>query len=59
MKYFAVYLIGLLLVIGGLAYGAMLLGIDRQWIVVGVIVLVGLGIMTGAVKTRSRSDRYY
>ncbi len=58
MKYFAVYIIGLLLVIGGLAYGAMLLGIDGQWIIVGVIVLVGLGIMTGAVKTSSRSQRY-
>lgn len=54
MKNFAIYLIGVLFIIGGLAYGAHLLGVATQWIWVGVAVIVGIGIMTGIVKTRSR-----
>jgi hypothetical protein len=51
---FIVYMIGILLVAGALAYGASLAGIGQRWIVVGVLALVGLGVMGGIVKTRQR-----
>ena len=51
---FALYLIGYLILICGLAYGAHLMHIPQRWIVVGVIVLLGLGVATGAVRTRQR-----
>ncbi|MBZ6377755.1 hypothetical protein B5C34_03300 [Pacificimonas flava] len=47
------YLIGFLIVIGGLAYGATLAGVPATWIGVGVIVLVGIGIMSTVTKTRA------
>jgi hypothetical protein len=51
---FAIYLIGFLILIGGLVYGAFLLNVPQHWIVVGVIVLLGLGILTGAKATRHK-----
>jgi hypothetical protein len=54
MTNFVVYMIGMLIVAAALAYGASLLGVGTTWIVVGVLVLVGLGLMTGIVRTRHR-----
>ncbi|MFC3716145.1 hypothetical protein ACFONC_08280 [Luteimonas soli] len=54
MSSFVLYLIGMLIVIGGLAYGASLAGLPTQWIAVGVVVLLGIGIVTGVSKTRRR-----
>jgi hypothetical protein len=51
---FALYLIGYLILIAGLAYGAHLMHVPQHWIIVGVVVLLGLGIATGAVRTRQR-----
>jgi hypothetical protein len=44
---FVIYLTGYVILIGGLAYGASLMHIPTQWIVVGGIALVGLGIVSG------------
>ena len=49
-----VYLIGTLLVVAGLAYGADRLGIGHAWIIAGALVIVGLGVMGGIVKTRQK-----
>ncbi len=54
MSSFVIYIIGMLVLIGGLAYGASLAGLSTQWIVVGVIVLLGIGIVTAVSKTRSK-----
>ena len=51
---FALYLIGFIVLIVGLAIGAFLLHLPGHWIAVGVIVLVGLGILSGAANTRQR-----
>jgi len=56
MSSFALYMIGMTLVIGGLAYGAHLGGVPAQWIGVGVVVLLGLGLI-GAVKRTRPKDR--
>ncbi len=49
-----VYLIGTLLVVAGLAYGAWRLGVSDGWIVAGALVIIGLGLMGGIVKTRQK-----
>lgn len=54
---FAFYTIGFVIMIAGLIYGAHLLHVPTQWIAVGVIVLAGLGILTGAKATRQKDPR--
>jgi hypothetical protein len=51
---FAIYMIGVLIVVGALAYGASRLGISSTWIVIGSLVIIGLGLMAGVAKTRRR-----
>ena len=54
MSSFAIYLVGMVVVIGGLAWGASLAGLATQWIAVGVVVLLGIGIVTAVSRTRSK-----
>jgi hypothetical protein len=54
MSSFALYLFGFLLIIGGLAYGAFLLGAPQLWIIIGAVILLGLAFTTGAARTRRR-----
>jgi hypothetical protein len=51
---FGLYSIGFVLVIAGLIYGAHLMHVPTHWIVVGAIVLLGLGILTGVKATRQK-----
>jgi hypothetical protein len=51
---FALYIVGFIVLIIGLALGASMLHIPSHWIAVGVVVLIGLGILTGASITRQR-----
>lgn len=51
---FGLYALGFLILLAGLIYGAVLLGIATQWIVVGALVLLGLGIAMGVGKTRTK-----
>ena len=54
---FALYMLGVLIVVGGLVYGASQLGIPSIWIGVGAAVIAGLGIMGGVVKTRQKDPQ--
>lgn len=54
MTNFVVYMIGMLLLVGALAYGATRLGVSNVWITVGALALLGIGVMGGIVKTRHR-----
>ena len=54
MTNFVVYLIGTLLVVAGLAYGASRLGVSQVWIIAGALVIIGIGVMGGLVKTRQK-----
>ena len=54
MSSFGTYLVGYLLVIVGLAIGAYLLNVPSTWIAVGVVVLIGLGIVTATTRTRPK-----
>lgn len=51
---FGLYLVGFIVLVVGLALGANLLGVSAQWIGVGVVVMIGLGILTGVTMTRHR-----
>jgi MFS superfamily sulfate permease-like transporter len=54
MSSFASYLIGFLILIVGLAFAAYLLNIPTTWIVVGVIVLLGIGVLSATSRTKMR-----
>jgi hypothetical protein len=54
MTNFFVYMIGVLLVVGALAYGASLMGISSTWIIVFALAVLGLGVMGAIVKTRQK-----
>ena len=51
---FALYFVGFIVLIVGLTMGAYLLHVPPRWIGVGVVVLLGLGILTGVTMTRQR-----
>ena len=51
---FALYLIGFCVLIAGLAIGANMMNIPARWIGVGVVVLLGLGIVSAVARTRQR-----
>jgi hypothetical protein len=54
MTNMVIYLIGTLLVVAGLAYGASRVGISQVWIIAGALVIIGMGLMGGIVKTRQK-----
>lgn len=57
MSSFATYLIGFIVLILGLAIAASLLGAPTIWIAVGVIVLLGIGIISATSRTKPRDPR--
>ncbi|MEE2878092.1 MAG: hypothetical protein VX593_03720 [Pseudomonadota bacterium] len=54
MSSFAIYAIGFVILIGGLAWGAFALGVPGQWVAIGAVVLAGIGIISGVTSTRRR-----
>lgn len=57
MSSFGTYLIGFVILIVGLAYAAYLLNVPGTWIGVGVIVLVGIGIVSATNRTKLRDPQ--
>ena len=56
MSNLALYMIGYLILIGGLAWGAHVLGVSPTWIAIGAIVLLGFGVVSGVSRTRRPED---
>ncbi|MBA2683105.1 MAG: hypothetical protein H0U66_01235 [Gemmatimonadaceae bacterium] len=54
MSSFTTFLIGYIIFTIGLCIAAYLLHIQTQWIVVGAIMLVGIGILTATQRTKPR-----
>jgi apolipoprotein N-acyltransferase len=52
MSSFGIYVIGFIIVIVGLALAAHLLGVSSTWIGIGIIILVGIAILSGVSKTK-------
>jgi hypothetical protein len=53
---FGIYMAGFLVLIIGLAMGAYMMRIPQQWIGVGVVVMLGLGILLGVTSTKRRDS---
>ena len=51
---FGIYIVGFLIMIGGLIYAGVILHIPAHWIAVGSIVLLGLAILKGVQATRGK-----
>jgi hypothetical protein len=51
---FGLYSAGFAIVIVGLIYGAHLAHVPTHWIVVGAVVLLGIGILSGVKATRQK-----
>lgn len=54
MSSLAIWIIGFIVLIAGLAYGANLAGMSPEWIAVGAVVLAGMGIVMGVTRTRTK-----
>lgn len=53
---FLAYIIGFLILIGGLAWAAIEAGAPQLYVTIGSVILLGLGIIMGASRPRIRSD---
>ena len=51
---FGIYIGGIVLVLGGLIYGAAILHAPLPWIIVGALVALGLGVLMAVKATRMR-----
>jgi|GEM_PF-286803 len=51
MRFFA-YILGFLILIGGLAWAAIEAGAPQLWVIIGSMILFGIGLITGASRTR-------
>jgi hypothetical protein len=54
MSSFATYLIGFLILVIGLGLAAFLLNVPTMWIGVGVVVLIGIGVLSATSRTKMR-----
>lgn len=51
---FALYIVGYVILIIGLALGAYYLHVPAHWVGVGALVLIGIGIASGVARTRQK-----
>ena len=51
---FGLWIVGYIVLIGGLAWGAHLAHVPQKWIIVGVICLAGIAIIHGVKATRQK-----
>ena len=54
MSSFALYVLGFIVLLGGLVYGAYLLHVPQTWIGVGALIIIGFGIMSAVARTKQR-----
>jgi len=49
-----IYLIGFAFVIGGIAWALIVAGISTQYVLITGVILVGIAILSGVTRTRTR-----
>ena len=54
MSSFTTYIIGFVILVAGLAMAAYLLDVPAVWIAVGVIVALGIGVITATSRTKMK-----
>ena len=50
-----IYIIGFMILIGGLAWGAITAGVPQLYVQIGAVILLGIGIIMGVSTTHYRS----
>ncbi len=53
---FPIYLVGFLVVIGGVAWGLSVAGVPTLYIAIACVIMLGIGILTGVAKTRQKDS---
>lgn len=53
---FSLFLIGLVLVVGGIAWGMVTAGIPTVYVVISCLIVLGVGIMAAVSRTRTKDD---
>jgi hypothetical protein len=51
---FALYLVGFIIFIGGVAWALSVAGVSELYIAIAVVILIGLGVITGVTRTRTK-----
>ncbi len=51
---FALYMVGFLIFIGGVAWGLVTAGVPHLYVIIGATILLGLGMFTGVARTRGK-----
>lgn len=51
---FALYMIGFLIFIAGVAWAAVVAGVPQLYIIIGAVILLGIGILTAVSRTRTK-----
>jgi len=51
---FALYVVGLLILIGGIAWALVVAGVAVTWVAIACLVVAGIGIMTAVSRTRAK-----
>lgn len=51
---FALYIIGFLIFIAGVAWALVTAGVPTQWVAIAAVILLGLGVLTGVTRTKRR-----
>lgn len=51
---FLLYIIGFIVFIAGLGWLATVMGVSQTYIMIGAVIMLGLGIVTGVARTREK-----
>lgn len=51
---FILYLVGFIILIGGVAWGLAVAGIPALYIVIACVIMLGLGMISGVGRTRTK-----
>lgn len=54
---FTLYLIGFLILIGGVAWGLIVAGVSPLYVGIACVILLGIGILTGVTRTRPKDPQ--
>ncbi|MGQ0562998.1 MAG: hypothetical protein ACT443_14130 [Gemmatimonadota bacterium] len=57
MSSFSLYIFGFVILIIGLALGANMLGVPSVWIGIGIIILIGIGVLSAVNRTKPPDTR--
>lgn len=51
---FAIYFVGLLLLVGGIAWGLTVAGVSTVYVGIACLIVLGIGIMMAVSRTRTK-----